>query len=221
MEAFTHKDDDSLSVTRVSNRSKILVVDDMPTFLAYEKTLLAPYYDVTVAKTGKETLDILEREFLDAVLLDIKMPDMSGIDVFSKMQAHPEFRSIPVIFVTSEKEIDTIQKAAAMGAKDYVIKPFDTKTVLAKIQRALKQAREDQALLFLRRKMHTLCEYCSKGNVAAVEDIIKDIPRNVYNAYVFLKINRILLALHNQELNQAVTIAQEVQSRIKTTLHAE
>ena len=68
-----------------------------------------------------EGMKILEKEPVDLVLLDLLMPDIDGFDAFRKLR---EKWPVPIVFITADKSIETIQKAVEIGADDYVTKPF-------------------------------------------------------------------------------------------------
>jgi len=195
---------------RVSDTQVILAVDDVPANFAAITNLLPESYEISIAKSAKEALEILAHSFVDLILLDIEMPVMSGIEMFEEMRKNPDYKSIPVIFVTSDKDSDTVKKVVSMGAKGYIVKPFDSKTVLDKMHRVLAAASQDQAALFLQRKIKTVIDCCGSGNVSLAENTMKELPKNVYSKYVFLKLNRVISALHNRDFNQAMEIAKEI-----------
>ena len=80
-----------------------------------------PLYSVFSASDGKKALKILENYKIDLVFLDVNMPDMNGFEVLRRIR---ERYSVPVIFMTADREIETIQRGMGMGAEDYVTKPF-------------------------------------------------------------------------------------------------
>ena len=120
------------------NRKVILVVDDSSANLQLCKGLLSGEYDVRLAKSGKMALAALSRVRPDAILLDIEMPDMTGFEVMSEIKGNIGLKSIPVIFVTSHASEKLINKAMGNGAVDYLVKPFISDVLFAKISNALK-----------------------------------------------------------------------------------
>jgi CheY-like chemotaxis protein len=116
---------------------RILLVEDNPldvdlTLSALGESLLAN--EVTVVRDGVEGLDYLFRRGKFAgrdpglpavVLLDIKMPKLSGIDVLRKMKADPVLKSLPVVMLTSSKEEPDLKACYALGVNAYVVKPVD------------------------------------------------------------------------------------------------
>lgn len=102
---------------------KILVIDDDLISLKVASYMLKknPDFIVTTATSGKEGLREFEKEKFDLVLLDIEMPDMNGFETFANLK---KIRDVPVIFVTVDKDMETIVRANACGANYYLIKPF-------------------------------------------------------------------------------------------------
>ena len=122
----------------MDQRAIILVVDDASANLQLCKGLLGDKFDVRLAKSGKMALEALKKFQPDIILLDIEMPDMSGFEVKSEMNKNPDFKEIPVIFVTAHATEQLVVKAVEHGAVDYVVKPFDANVLRTKIQDVLK-----------------------------------------------------------------------------------
>lgn len=106
-----------------SGQKNILVVDDEAMNIQIMEFILKdePLYSVFSASDGKKALKILENYKIDLVFLDVNMPDMNGFEVLRRIR---ERYSVPVIFMTADREIETIQRGMGMGAEDYVTKPF-------------------------------------------------------------------------------------------------
>lgn len=131
---------------------RVLVVDDEENVRNLLQRILGEAgYNVTTAASGKEALYKVSLGETELVLLDIKMPEMSGIEVLSKLTA--EFPDTCAIMVTSVVDTETAIETMKLGAYDYIIKPFDRDEVLYKVLRALerrkRQLREKQRYLEL------------------------------------------------------------------------
>ncbi len=104
----------------------ILVVDDE---LSIRKTigrrLEREGYRVITADCGEEGLRIASEKLPDLILLDVMMPKMKGRDVCARLKADPKTGHIPVIFLTALGLADHIQAGMALGADDYIVKPFE------------------------------------------------------------------------------------------------
>jgi DNA-binding NtrC family response regulator len=117
----------------------VLAVDDHEDSLyALEKMLSHSGYEVLTARTGEEALTVLETVEPSLVLLDVMMPELSGLDVTRKIKAHPDYRFIPVILVTAKDSLDDVVKGLDIGADGYITKPFKPEDLLARVRAALR-----------------------------------------------------------------------------------
>ena len=122
----------------MSEKPKILAVDDTPENLRLVDALLAPQgYAVVAAASGSEALRLLDAERPDLLLVDLIMPEMNGFEVTKAIRAHPEWRHLPVIMITATGGADLI-KALDAGADDFVSKPFDKNELLARVKSLLR-----------------------------------------------------------------------------------
>jgi putative two-component system response regulator len=114
----------------------IMAVDDMPVNLAVISNILCNDYDVRPVKSARAALALMNTVKPDLILLDIEMPEMSGLDFFNVIRTdpeRPEHRNIPVIFVSAHGAESIRNRAMAGGALDYMVKPVDPATLLKKI----------------------------------------------------------------------------------------
>lgn len=125
----------------MNDQLKILAVDDDPLIAELVKaTLEGEGCIVSTANNGTETLEALASgEKFDIVLLDIMMPDMDGLAVYSKMQENPELKNVPVILLTAKAQVADVEKALELGITDYIIKPFEPLELGPKIKEVLSR----------------------------------------------------------------------------------
>jgi DNA-binding response OmpR family regulator len=103
----------------------ILVIDDDPhTVEIVARRLQASGYAALKAYSAAEGLDWLARERVDLALLNLNMPGVGGLELCEQMQATPRWRTIPVVVITARHDPDLRQRAAALGVKDVLAKPF-------------------------------------------------------------------------------------------------
>jgi len=116
---------------------RILVVDDEPNILATLAPLLrARGYDVTTARNGRGTLEALERDNPDLIVLDLGLPDMDGVEVCRLVR---DGRATPIVVLSARGGEQDKVRALDSGADDYVTKPFGTEELLARIRVALRR----------------------------------------------------------------------------------
>jgi PleD family two-component response regulator len=109
---------------RPNERPRILVVDDIPANIKTLNAILADDYNVIFATDWRKGLELAEQRSPDIILLDIMMPDMDGYEICQRLKADVATREIPVIFITAlDGEADE-EKGLAIGAADYITKPF-------------------------------------------------------------------------------------------------
>ncbi len=129
---------------------RILVVDDVATNRIVMKVKLsAACYEVAQADCGAEALRMAKEDPPDLILLDVLMPDMSGVTVCEKLKADPRTADIPVILVTAMADKDSKMRGLEKGADDFLTKPVDEVALLARV-RSLLRARDTQRELLLR-----------------------------------------------------------------------
>jgi two-component system alkaline phosphatase synthesis response regulator PhoP len=116
-------------------RKKILVVDDEDQILKLlTMRLQINNYEVVSAKDGYQCIQMAKEEKPDLILLDIKMPNGGGINVFETLRNNIDTEIIPVIFITSYPSLEVKNQVTEMGASGFIAKPFDIEDLLMKIQ---------------------------------------------------------------------------------------
>ncbi|MEM9157795.1 MAG: response regulator [Verrucomicrobiota bacterium] len=118
----------------------ILIADDSKVVITLLEHILSPEptYNLRIAEDGVEVWDMLESGYRpDVCLLDIEMPQMSGLELLEKMRGDERFEKIPVLLVTSKTDVTSKATAAAYQVYAYVVKPFNPQRVLALVKEAL------------------------------------------------------------------------------------
>ena len=134
-------------MTQISERARILVVDDEPANLKVIREVLANDYRLSFAKSGELALQLIENEPPKLILLDIMMPDMSGFEVCKVLKANPKTAHIPVIFVTALSHEQDESEGFALGAVDYITKPISPAIVRARVKNHLSLVQAEQLQL--------------------------------------------------------------------------
>lgn len=156
---------------------RVLVVDDEETVRKLlQRILEGAGYQVATAANGKEALYKVSLGETELVLLDIKMPEMSGIEVLSKLTT--ESPDICAIMVTSVVETETAVEAMKLGAYDYILKPFDRDDVLQKvlgaIERWKRQLREKHRYLELQKSITEKTQLMQEQFVELVNSLARE-----------------------------------------------
>src|SRR5271166_1136514 len=122
--------------------SHILLIDDDPDLIAEQvrQSFPAPGHRVEVAITGTEGLERVQAKPPDAILLDLRLPDQSGLEVYQQIRQIDA--RIPVIFITLAKSADAAIEAMKQGAYDYLFKPLDLQQLRRVAGEALEVARQ-------------------------------------------------------------------------------
>ena len=124
----------------------ILIVDDSCAMRTVIKRTVGmaelPIGEIYEAGSGKEGLEVLREQWIDLVLADINMPEMTGIEMTERMQADEEMRNVPVIVVSTEASTTRIEQLKAQGARGYVHKPFTPEQIRDEIIRVLAPVAE-------------------------------------------------------------------------------
>jgi DNA-binding response OmpR family regulator len=123
---------------------KILLIEDtLEMHKVIRSNLSARGYTVEIAASGEEGLKQVQEFHPDLVLLDIRLPGISGWEVLAALKRDPQNQSIPVILMTASEGQDHSQRAYEMGAAWYTTKPFKLHEFLAHIQNALQSAKPE------------------------------------------------------------------------------
>ncbi len=118
---------------------KILTVDDSNTVRKLIKFALNSGGIQTIeAENGLEALEVLKNETVDAIVLDINMPRMNGLEFLQKIKSEKTHAQIPVVMLTTEGQDEDKERAFALGAAKYVIKPFKPAQFLAVVEQVLQ-----------------------------------------------------------------------------------
>jgi two-component system chemotaxis response regulator CheY len=125
---------------------RVLIVDDSPSMRAFMRRVIQlSGFELACcleAGHGREALDLLQREWVDAILSDINMPCMDGEEFVQRLASDELLRNIPVIVVSTDGTDLRIRQMLALGARGYVIKPFRPETLRAELERTLEATSE-------------------------------------------------------------------------------
>ncbi len=130
-----------------THRSRVLVVDDAPENIRILVELLKSEYAIMFARDGESALRLAEKDPQpDIILLDVIMPGLDGYEVCQRLKGNPSTHDIPILFVTSQSEEIDEARGLALGAVDYISKPFSSSVVMTRIANQLELKRHRDRL---------------------------------------------------------------------------
>jgi DNA-binding response OmpR family regulator len=168
-------------------RRKIIYVDDVNHSLLSLKDRLKNWYEVYPAQTVAKMFDILTRVSPDVILMDVNMPDVDGYEAIQRLKKDIRYANIPVIFLTSQSDRDSIFKGMNLGAAAYVNKPFTAAALMEQIEGVFRPDRK-QASRFA--ELLGDDDDASKPCILAVDDVsvmlrtIQSTLRDLYRVFV-------------------------------------
>ena len=125
-----------MSMPTVGNK-KILIVEDDPDIRIMMEFILRDDYDLVLCEDGRSGIDKAVEERPDLILLDIYMPGISGLEVCKAVRDNPEISSTPIIILTAGALKEEVTEGYAIGADDYVFKPFEPEELIKRIEKLL------------------------------------------------------------------------------------
>jgi DNA-binding response OmpR family regulator len=122
----------------------ILIVDDELDILIPIQFLMEQQgYSVMTAQRGEDALDLIYQYKPDLVLLDIMLPGIDGWQICEIVRLNPNYRDIKIIFLTARGRKEEIAKGLALGADDYITKPFSNAKLVAKVKALLEKIKKE------------------------------------------------------------------------------
>ena len=186
-----------------NQNSMVLIVDDTPKNIQLIGSILMQQkYRISVAKNGREALKVVKDVKPDIILMDIMMPELDGFETCKQLKNSQETRDIPVIFLTAKIEAEDIVKAFELGAVDYVIKPFNSKELLVRVNTHLE-------LKYAHEKIKK-----SEQELRKVNAEIKAQRDEIEAQRDLLVVQRDLLVSQKQKITDSINYAQRIQSAV-------
>jgi two-component system response regulator AtoC len=161
-------------------KERILIVDDEEDLtLGYSKCLLKVGYEVTTASSGEEAINILKKEIFDLALLDIRLPQMDGMEVLSKaLEIDPD---LVVIMITAHGSVQSAVDAMRLGAHDYLMKGFDNDELRVVVKKALDVHRLKREVAQLKtsenKRYPDIAIFGNSPKIRSVKELIRVVAR--------------------------------------------
>ena len=156
---------------------EVLIVDDTSLFLRLLSQILTEHgYRVRAATSGARALESARASPPDLILLDIRMPELSGFDVCERLKEWPATRDVPVIFISALDDVQDKVRAFRTGGVDYITKPFQIDEVLARVETHLALRKLQQQLLDANRRYERELALAGQVQRSFLPHSIPDIP---------------------------------------------
>ncbi|BDU50290.1 DUF2225 domain-containing protein [Haliovirga abyssi] len=168
-------------------RHKILIVDDVhAAHHLYKQTLKREEYEILDAERGKEALSLILSEDIELVILDINLPDISGLEVLKKIRE--KNKELPVIILTGESQKEKVIKAASFDIIHYLVKPINLDMLKRRVKQSLKLDKNEKLGVIATKSKEILDELCDieideslDENVKELKEQIKDIALKLHS----------------------------------------
>ena len=140
-----------------SSKSSILIIDDERTNILYLNRILSADYEIFTARDGQKGIELANEYLPDLILLDIVMPGMDGYEVLALLKNAEKTKAVPVIFITGLTGDENETKGLALGADDYISKPFNDEIVRLRVRNQIKIIKQMRTII-----IQELAEYKSR-----------------------------------------------------------
>lgn len=178
----------------------ILIVDDEASLRqTLARILQRAGFDVTTAAAGKEAIQLLSQQTFDLVYLDIRMPDMNGLETLKII--HAKFAELPVILFTAQPDLNSAVEALRRGATDYLLKPLKPQTVIDRSLAILAEKQKERRKRELQRQIEALEEELNALESEAPPQLDSTLPQSQNSDDRFLKRGLLTLDIHTRRVS--------------------
>lgn len=146
----------------MKNNINILIVDDSLEHIRIASSILKSLgHPIRVANNGTTALKLIKEQIPTLILLDIIMPKINGFEICDILKHDPFYQDIAIILMTADQDEYSIQKGFSLGAQDYVVKPYKSSELIARVQTHIKLATQSNALKFAYKELNQFCHTVS------------------------------------------------------------
>jgi signal transduction histidine kinase len=183
---------------------RILVVDDDPVIIRlYQIILTKAGFTLTVARSGEELLAAIVVEKPDVIVLDVILPDHTGLDLCYRLKSDPEYLDIKIILVSgTEISPSKVADGIDIGADDYLVKPFDPKELLARIKSCLKLKKAEEELKDKNKELKDLSNHLQNVREEERKILAREVQEEVGQLAAVLKMDIDWLSINLAEAGE-------------------
>ena len=192
----------------------VLVVDDSDFNLKVAKDILREEVDVVCANSGKMAFELIEEQIPDLILLDLHMPEMDGFEVLKRLKADKNYKDIPVVMLTADKDRDNEVKCFELGAMDFINKPIVGPIMLMRVGRILELTRLQK---FLRREVEEQTQVAEdrRRQVEKLsEEVMKTLASTIDAKDKYTNGHSIRVAVYSKEIAKRYGMSKKEQKEI-------
>ncbi len=162
-------------------QARLLVVDDSKMMrMGIPRSLRQiGVQQIEEAANGRQALERLQNENFDLMLLDVEMPEMTGLEVLAQMQQNPRLKGFPVIVISGGQDIEDVVRCIEMGADDYLPKPFSQVLLKARLTSSIEKKRLRDMELLRRQQLQAQHEQLEKEQEKTENLLLNILPRSV------------------------------------------
>jgi len=147
-----------------NEKNRVLIVDDEKSNIEILGSILSPDYTVYMTKSGSSAIELANKHSPDLILLDILMPDMDGFEVLNALKASEKTRDIPVVFITGLDSVKDEEKGLALGAADFIHKPFSNSIVQSRVRNQIQLVNQIRKLVKLQEDLEAAVKTAESAN---------------------------------------------------------
>ena len=206
-------------MSRNTNAKFILIVDDNPTNLSVlSEALGGAGFRFRVAIDGKSALTLVERNQPELILLDVQMPGIDGFETCRRLKENPATASIPIIFTTALADTESKAKGFALGAVDYIPKPFDQGEVMARVKvhlqlKHMTESLEEQVRSRTTALQKAQIQLVQQEKLSSLGEMIAGIGHELNNPINFIVSNIEPLQEHITGVSEILNLYQQEYAR--------
>ncbi|WP_137402995.1 hybrid sensor histidine kinase/response regulator transcription factor [Echinicola rosea] len=191
----------------VTAKKRVLAVDDNPQLRQYIKKIFETQFQVVLAESAEQALEIVEGQEIDLIISDVVMKGMNGVELCKELKSREEYRYIPMVLLTASASDSVKLKGIEVGADDYITKPFDKNYLMARVKGILRQQESVQRHLLTSVSKKPTDRKLSKEDKEFIDKMVKVIEENLDNEEFSIQVLAVDMCMSHSMLYRKVKLA--------------